>query len=206
MLDALIALTETGEFEDSGGFRLHALEQHVEALALTLTARLGDDSPDQRWRIDCAGVQRFELYEDWIDTVDTASEHPLLWDFTEPVVALHFYGPAGDPLAVVGALYERHRALAENWIPFQRYLNPFPGGTSALLRSSSGEFASGPARLVSAYAEVLAEHRVGCSHLPPRPATIWKDQQWVAPPPLRALLLDRSFVVAETFSASRTEV
>ena len=206
MLDALLALTDTGEFEDDGGFRLVAFEESEAGIALILMVDLGDDSPNQRWRLDCAGVQRFELHDEWIDMLETATEHPVLWDFTEPVVAAHFYGPARDPLAVVGRLYERHRALAEDWIPFHRYLNPFPGGTSALLQSTSGQLASGPARLISGYIEALAEHHVASSTLAPRPATVWNGQQWVAPPALQALLLNRSFVVAETFSASRTEV
>ena len=206
MLDALLALTETGEFEDNGGIRLDGVERGEATLALTLLVDLGDQSPRQRWRVDCAGVQRFELYDDWIDTLHTATEHPVLWDFTQPVVKLHFYGPARDPLAVVGTLYERHRALAGDWIPFHRYLNPFPTGTSALMRSTSGELASGPAPLISAYTQALTEQHVRSSTLPPRPATVWDGRQWVALPALRALLLERSFVIAETFSVSRTEV
>ena len=47
MLDALLALTDTGEFEDAGGFRLHGLQQNDNALALTLRVDLGDESPDR---------------------------------------------------------------------------------------------------------------------------------------------------------------
>jgi hypothetical protein len=206
MLDALLTLTHTGEFEDSGGVRFHAFEQGEDAIRLMLLVDPGDDSPNQRWRVDCSGVQRFELHGGWIETLETATDHPVLWDFTEPVVALHFYGPARDALAVVGALYERHRSLAGDWIPFHRYLNPFAAGTSALLESTSGQLASGPACLIVGYTEALAAHQVGSSTLAPRPAKVWNGQQWVAPPALRALLLDRSFIVAEKFSVSRTEV
>lgn len=206
MLEALISLTETVQFEDSGGLCVCSFNSTAGAMDLELAIDVGDESEKQHWRVHCDGVQQFRMQNGWVDTITVAAEHPLLWQFTEPVVGLYFSAPAPTPLAIVGALYERHRRLVGNWIPFHFYLNPFPGGMSALLQKSAGELASGPAAIIDAYAEVLAHHGIRSSRLPRRPAKIWNGQEWVVPPALRALLLDESFIIAENFSAAEIKV
>jgi hypothetical protein len=207
MLDALIALTETDEFENFGGcICVQSFNASVGDVDLVLAVKTGDASVEQVWQVHCTGVQQFHIQDRWVDTIDEATEHPLLWPFTDPLVTIYFRGPASTPLAIVGALYERHRELTGDWIPFHHYLNRYPGGLSALLQTSAGEFASGPAKIIDAYAEVLAQHGVRSSRLQRGPAKIWNEQPSVAPPSLQVLLLNQSFVIAEDFSATPDEL
>jgi hypothetical protein len=206
MLDRLIALTETGEFEDSGGFRFSSIEETSDGLILEVTVVPGDETDEQRWSIQCSSVREYRMYGEFATEVRVVSEHAVLLPFTEHVTQLYFSCPAPNPLATVGALWERHRQLVGSWLPFERFLNVLPNGLSGLLAvSSGGQLAGGPVSLLQAYAEVLTDHDVRWSLLPPRPPRYWDGGQWiVSMHPLHALVFDRSYVVAERFDAERS--
>ncbi len=204
MLDTLIALTETGEFEDSGGFRFVSVQQMPDGLQLEVALIPGDDADKQRWRIQCVGVRDYRLHGEFAEGLRVVSEHPVLLPFTEHVADLYFSCPAPNPLATVGALWERHRQSVGSWLPFEQFLNVLPQGLAVLLAASSGKFASGPVSLMQAYAEVLTEHGVSSSMLQPRPPKYWEGEQWVVPASrLHALIFDTSYVVAQRFDAER---
>jgi hypothetical protein len=87
-----------------------------------------------------------------------------------------------------------HHRVTDGWIRFDRFLNPEVPLTE-LLASGSGQLATGPSFLVSAYAKVLKEH--GCR--PARRATRRRN------PPKRALLahFSESYVVAQAITVKR---
>jgi hypothetical protein len=204
MLETLIALTETGEFDDSGGVRLSSVQEASDGLVLELIVLPGDDT-EQQWSVQCSSVREYRLHGEFANGVHVFPEHPVLFPFTEHVTGLYFSCPAVNPSATVGALWERHRHLVGVWLPFERFLNVLPKGLSALLASSSGHLASGPVPLLQAYAEVLTEHGVRSSLLPSRPPQYWDGEQWVVPAnPLHALVFGYSYVVAERFHAERS--
>src|SRR5688572_18505611 len=99
MLDTLIALTETGEFEDSGGFRFSSVQEASDGLILEVIVVPGDDSEDQQWSIQCSSVREYRLHGEFADRVRVVSEHPVLLPFIEHVTDLYFSCPASNPLA-----------------------------------------------------------------------------------------------------------
>jgi hypothetical protein len=203
MLDTLIALTKTGEFEDSGGFRFGLAQSTAEGMALELILVPGDGADEQHWRVDCFGV-REHLLRGEFSGLQIVSEHPVLLPFTEQVTDLYFYSASPNPMATVGALFERHRDLVGSWIPFERFLNVVTKGLSPLLAASSGQLASGPVSLMEAYSSVLGEYGVRSSMLPSRPPKFWDGEKWlVSSIPLRALVFESSYVVAERFDAQK---
>lgn len=207
MLDTLIALTETGEFEDSGGFRFHSAQSTREGMVLELFLVPGDDGGEQHWRVECSGVRDFLLRGEFADSLRVVSEHPVLLPFTEQVTDLHFYSPSPNPVATVGALVERHRELVGGWIPFERFFNVLPKTLSQLLAASSGQLASGPVSLMEAYLRVLSEQNIRSSLLPSRPPKFWDGEKWVVSDiPLQALVLESSYVVAQRFDAQKVVV
>ena len=204
MIDTLIALTETGEFQDCGGLRFLSVQQSPDGLQLELALIPGDGGDEQRWRIQCGGVHDYRINGESAENLQVVSKHPILLPFTEQAADLYFSGPAPTPLAITGALWERHRQLAGSWLPFEQFLNVLPKGLSVLLSASSGQLASGPVSLMQGYSEVLADYGVRTSMLQPRPPKVWDGIQWVDPSSrLQALILTTSYVVAERFDAVR---
>jgi hypothetical protein len=110
-------------------------------------------------------------------------------------------------MATVGALFECHRELVGGWIQFERFLNVLPKGLSQLLAASSGKLASGPVSLMAAYSRILGEHGIRSSMLPSSPPKFWDGEKWlVSSIPLRALIFESSYVVAETFDEEKVIV
>jgi hypothetical protein len=207
LFETLTALKETSEFEDSGGFRFCSAQRIANDIALELFLVPGDGSNEQQWRIDCSGIREYLLQSEFSDDLCVLSEHPVLLSFTEQVTDVYFYCASPNPIATIGALFECHRELVDDWIPFEKYLNVLPKRLSELLASSSGKLASGPVSLMEAYSRVLSEQGIQSSMLPSRPPKFWDGEQWVVSNiPLRALVFDGSFVVAEKFDARRLGV
>ncbi|SPP65551.1 hypothetical protein [Nitrospira lenta] len=204
MLNTLISLTETGEFEDNGTIRFESAQGTQDGFLLDFGVNPGDETGEQRWRIRCSGVRDYRLHFEFTESIRVVSEHPILLPFVEQVTSLFFTGPAQNPLATVGALWECHRRLVGSWFPFERFLNLLPNGLSELLATSGGQLASGPVSVMKAYADVLTAHGVRLSMLPPRSLKYWNDGQWVIPNhTLHTLILESSYVVAETFDGER---
>lgn len=205
MLNTLIALTETEEFEDSGSFRFYSAHSTPGSMTLGLLLFPGDGIDRQHWQIACFGVRDFSLRGEFADDLHLVSEHPILLPFTERVTDLHFYSPSPDPMATVGALFERHRQLVGSWIPFEQFLNRLP--LPELLVAQSGQLASGPVSLMEAYLDVLTERGIRSSVLPSSPPKVWDGQDWIVlNTPLSALILQNSYVIAERFDARQVEI
>ncbi len=203
MLDTLIAVTGTGEFEDSGGLRFSSAQSTAEGLKLEFFLVPGHGGAEQQWRVECCGVREYALRGEYASGLIVVSEHPLMLPFTDYVTDLHFYSQSPNSIATVGALLERHSEIVGAWIPFERFFNDFPKGLSKLLTTSSGQLASGPVSLMKVYSRVLDEHGIPWSMLPSRPPQYWDGKKWlVSGIPLQSLILDSSYVIAERFEAS----
>jgi hypothetical protein len=167
-----------------------------------------DDIPDQIWELGCENTREFSLVEfefnDWTFTDD----HILLWDHKEPFSQLNFVGARSSQGEMLWALYERHRAIAGDWIPFERYLNP--GCLKQGLGGCGGVLADGPDRLLREYAEVLSANGVE-PYFPysPRPPYWWDEDngRWVLEDPNLSVLIlgGSSYVVGSDFFASRVD-
>jgi len=178
-------------------------------LILRVGVRTGsDDVADQIWEIGTEYTREFSLvdfdFSDWTFTDD----HVLLWDHQEPFSQLNFAGPSSSHGEVLWALYERHRAVAGHWIPFERYMN------GRFLRNrlagGSGVLADGPECLMREYADVLSRSDLE-PYFPysPRPAHWWdeEDRQWVDPDERLSVLIlgGTSYVVGRNFFANRVD-
>jgi hypothetical protein len=104
-------------------------------------------------------------------------------------------------LSVVGALYERHVDLVENWIPFHKYINS-EIRLNELIAGSFGMLADGPEPLILAYEEVMQHYSFSTSHLESRPPMYWNNETWIEEnTSLSVIILDESYVIAEGFEA-----
>jgi len=178
--------------EDYGSIHVNAIERQGDDLNIFLEVT-ADEDPDLPRDI----VVRSSLFSEstlapgYYAEVIMATDHVLLWQYNKPHAYVSFYGEAMQPLAVVGALFERHTDLVGSWIPFQRYLNG--GRLSELIAGRYGLLAQGPEPLIFAYEEVMQQHGFSTAH---------HASDKPVESPKAVLIFHESFVIAESFNAT----
>jgi hypothetical protein len=201
MLNDLINLTHSHEFEEYGTLELAAVRIEGNVMTLSLNLNSGADSDDyQSWEVECVGFLEHELSLGQCEGFDLEYDHILLWNYIYPRVSVSFYGEADNSLAVVGALYKRHIELVGNWIPFDRFMN---GNTVEMIRGRYGMLANGPLPLVESYSQVLESFEISTQLTEPKPAYFTNDE-FSGLAELEVLILKTGcFVVAPKFNARR---
>ena len=201
MLENLLDITRV-DFEDYGSLYLTAADLDGDVLRLTLDIS-ADEHPEipQNWEVLCSGIREHCLTFGMHNRLEFFDKHVLLWPHLERHISTSFYGQAENPLAVYGALYQRHHELAGDWLPFHRFLNSSMG-LLELISGGYGMLAEGPAPLVLAYEEVMSAHGFSTAHREPATPAYgggsWLELETKA----FVLILDDSYVVAEQFVAS----
>jgi hypothetical protein len=202
-MDDLLKIITSVDYEDYGSLQLIEVERRDGNLSFVLDVT-ADEEPElpRNIRITCHSSRESNVSPSQYYDLSVAEDHVLLWHYTRPHTLTSFYGKVEDPLSVVGALYERHFELVEEWIPFHKYLNSgLP--LSELIRGSFGMLADGPDQLVLAYEAVMQRFGFSTSHHESRSAMHWDGERWVQDrSPLSILFLDESYVIAEAFAAS----
>jgi hypothetical protein len=202
MSDLLNIITSV-DFEDYGSLQLLEVWRRDGNIYLLLDV-VADEDPDlpRKIQVTCRSPRENNLSAGHYDDFSISQDHVLLWHYTKPHISISFYGKAQDPLSVVGALYERHVDLVEDWIPFHKYLNS-EVRLAELIAGSFGMLADGVEPLVLAYEEVMQRYGFSTSHHESRPPVYWDGERWVEEnAALSVMLLDKCFVIAEAFEAS----
>lgn len=180
---------------------------------LTLNVRVVDsEGVGEPWILTARHDRAHRIELGWTDVLTFGrKDHPLLWPHVGEQAKLFFSGRPRDPAGTVGRLYERHQRETESWHPFERFLNP-EMRVGPLLDAGAGLLASGPVRLLTAYADELATEGVPFSIEGNRPAKYWKPLspmsmaagEWIPEDkPLAVLTLGDSYVIAGRFVATR---
>ena len=202
VLENLLNITRI-DFEDYGSLRLTAVESDNDSLRLSLHIT-ADEYPDidENWQVLCSAVKEQSLSLGDHYGLEFFDDHVLLWPHTARRTLTSFYGKTDSPLAVVGALYQRHKELVGQWIPFHRFLN-CSVELPELISGGFGMLAEGPEPLVLAYEDVMRAHGFSASHLDPtKPVYGGGKERFSQKTPAVVLILDDSYVVAEQFIAS----
>ena len=159
-----------------------------------------------RWRVRCTEVRELLIS----DVIGGGlhlheSNHVALRLHSDEVASLYFTGVPKDPLSTIGALYEAHRSICDDWMPIDKYLNQL-SPSSQLLAGGHGKLASGPKFLLEKYAEILGEAGVTTRITDIFPAKYWNGGAWVEQTiPLKLLHFGESFVIAEKFDGERLQ-
>ena len=174
MLNDLINLTHSPEFDEYGSLDLTQVRVEGNVLTLSLNLNTGGDSDAyQSWEVECVDFLEHELSLGQCEGVDLQFDHIFLWSYIYPHASVSFYGEADDHIAVVGALYERHLELVGDWIPFGRFMN---GNTIEMIRGRYGMLAEGPMPLIESYAQVLQKFNIDARIAEPKPAYYTNDE------------------------------
>jgi hypothetical protein len=159
MMDKLLEIIDTGEFEDTEIIRLISVKEQGDRLRLIfkVTPNVGEVHL-QRWIVRCDNVIAHQIILGNAYDLSLEYEHVLLWEHQKPRVAISFSAESiKHPLSVVGQLYRKHMELAGEWIPFDRYFN-MPEKLDELIAGRHGLLAEGPEPLMQAYEMVLKEN------------------------------------------------
>jgi hypothetical protein len=199
-----------GVIDEHGGLAIASARRTGDDLALEIRV-VEPDASEEVWAVTAGDVREHRIEFAWTDGLALAEDHPLLWPHVGEQAQLFFAARPQDPLAMVGRLYERHRRETQGWLPFDRFTNQVME-IGPLLGAGSGLLASGPVRLLTAYAEELAASAVPFSVAGHRPAKLWKPasdafmaggQFVVGDQLLKVLTVGDSYVVARSFAAKR---
>ena len=202
MLEELLAITDHSNFEDYQ----YLLVNHIEGSEYAITLHLdiiGGENPDipSHWQVACSGVREHSLSMGYSSGLRLFADHVLLLPHTARKTSTYFHGKCDNPSAVVGALYERHWELANQWIPFHMFLNPRMH-LMKLVSGNAGMLADGPEPFILAYEEVMGRYGFSTSHLEPAAPVHWDGEKWVEEKAkLSVLILDEDYIVAESFEA-----
>ncbi|PSF30524.1 hypothetical protein C7H19_23720 [Aphanothece hegewaldii CCALA 016] len=203
MITNLLDIARNIDFEDYGSSLAVTRVQWAED-NLRLWLHVTDDEGSNvhpYWQVICSGVREDFLLMGYCDGLELTDSHVLLWPHKQLRTSTSFYGTAENPLAVVGALYDKHREMIGDWIPFHRFLNPNVS-LKALIAGGYGMLAEGPEQLIVAYEEVMRSYGFSTSHLDPRTPVYWNGTEWIKEESnLHVLLMGQSYVIAEQFTA-----
>lgn len=160
--------------------------------------------PTTHWRCCASGLLDSRI-EQWPADlwVETPTEHPVLWDYTQPSATVHFRGPVDCPARADSELRKVHHQLVGGWTSLDRYVLRARDGGSVFDSQRYGFLGTAPRLLSVAYADVLRRH--GCEvqlieHGAPESRPGWTADE----PPPRLLLIDRrSYAVATEIDLTR---
>ena len=206
MFEDLLAIAHLMEQEEDGYFWLMHTGWDSGTITLSLdilTARYPDIHP--HWQVTCSGVRDHSLSLGLGEELRWSDDHVLLWAHTKRKLSLYFSGTGENSDTIIGALYSQHERLTKGWIPFQRFLNPNMDLTK-LIKGGSGMLAEGPQPLMLAYEDVLQKFGFVASHVDAGEPAYWNGETWREErEKVSALIVDRSYIVAEKFAAVKVQ-
>jgi hypothetical protein len=193
-LDRLLKITRSLDFEENGRMRLIAGFWAGAKLRLHFEVNDGNDHHTM-WELTFSNVLEERLAGAYYCGLNVWHEgHPATDQYTEQRVTVSFSCAPPDPDRLIGQLWVAHRALVDDWIPFDRYFNDAMP-LRRLLAANSGILAAGPRFIMNEYARVLKEN--GC--IPNKSRRSAKGRITKA----SLIHFDESFVIAEAVVAKR---
>ncbi|MCU0513536.1 MAG: hypothetical protein MUE40_13325 [Anaerolineae bacterium] len=127
--------------------------------------------------------------------VQLVTDHPLLYEYSQPPAALFFRGALADAHDIVLDIAQAHATTFQGWRHFPQYLN-VEQPLLTLLQSGGGLLGQMPLPLAQRLAQVLDRH--GLEH------KLLTGEPTLKPPasgqPLQALFIGESYFVSFAFS------
>lgn len=157
----------------------------------------------QFWQINCLQAQKYVISTDPSihDQIKLSDKHCLLWDYSQPQKSLLISTGKESSTGMkilVGHLWLKHQALAEQWIPFEI--------SQKVLKNGEGVLAKGSEKVINAYQKVLDEAGIQCSsYVSALPKWFERGGRgWIEEPQsFQALIIGDSYVVASEINAKK---
>ena len=193
----------TVEYEEDGGINITGTHWYSHDLRIEFVIRTGNEGQSQLWEAQIGGVREDSIKSDFADKLELFEEHPLLWTYNQRQTNLYFGRPTDRPYELFVNIYNIHRQLTRNRIPFDKYLNTALT-TIELCKSTTGLFAKGPIKLMEAYKEELERHNMTPTIVGEHKPKRWLNGHQVDETEIvKVLVIGDSYVVGETFDFQR---
>jgi hypothetical protein len=201
MLDSLINITGTGEFEDDGSFCITHAEYIDADLHLQLDLKLPNGTSASRAILCRQPRSHHILMAEHVDQLLISDNHFLIWPHSQPQFELYFHGRAQDSRTLLGALLMTHVQIFGENVPFPHFMNSAIFSQRVdLLNMGFGLLATGPETAITAYRTVLTDFHIRHSSPPPHEPKWWNGSSWqTEKESLYLLMMGDSFVVAPEF-------
>ena len=193
----------TVEYEEDGGINITGTHWYSHDLRIEFVIRTGNEGQSQLWEAQIGGVREDSIKSDFADKLELFEEHPLLWTYNQRQTNLYFGRPTDRPYELFVNIYNIHRQLTRNRIPFDKYLNTALT-TIELCKSTTGLFAKGPIKLMEAYKEELERHNMNPTIVGEHKPKRWLNGHQVDETEIvKVLVIGDSYVVGEIFDFQR---
>lgn len=200
MIEELLKLTETLDYEENGGFSIAGVTRKDSTdLELHLKFDAGDDVL-QNWSLLCRFEREHHIKLGSGTHIDVTDDHVLLWPYIRPRFSLWFTGSTESAPTVVGELWQANQELVGKALPFSRFIN-YAHDLEGLIAGGHGKLAEAPEPLISTYENILQMHGFKTS----RPLLRGEGVPAFEPGKIRILILADSYVIANAVEARRTD-
>jgi hypothetical protein len=203
-MEALLKITETGEFEDNGWLFLKNSHWQGDDIELLFELKDGvEGNQIANWVVRAHMVHEYKIFEAYDRGLNHHKKnHIIISQYTDKAANLFFRGTYSCPEEVVGALFEAHVECAQDWIDFGKYLNT-EQKLSNLIKAGFGKLADGPEFLLKEYQAILAKFGISSNITGERPPKRWNGSKYVEFSSVPEMIhFGGSFVVADSFHAS----
>lgn len=199
----LLEILSTVHFDENGGVRITGTDWYEDNLRIEFVITPGDSIKDQLWEVQINGVREDLIKSEFANKLELVEEHPLLWTYNQVGTELFFTKQTEKPDELFTSIYEIHMRETRGWLELHKFINKTISFKS-LCRSNSGQFARGPVKLMEKYGDELSKHKMNPSFYGQHHPKRWTNDQWIEESePMKALIIGRSYVVAENFDFKR---
>lgn len=160
-----------------------------------------DEENPEFWQINCINTISYKINTFDMSSLTQYDNHPIFLPYQEPIIQLVYKGKITDPYAAWVALYNKHKSLVSNWIPFEMYFyKPNKAKLEEILSSQPKEiFAAGPETLIKAYGEVLESYGVTVEYSVYEKLILYNKKRQEMAKNSSALVWSNSYVIAKKF-------
>ena len=193
----------TLEYEEDGGIRITGTAWNSDELRVEFAIKTGKEGQSPLWKVQINRVREDLIKSDFADKLELFEEHPLLWAYNQRQTNLYFGKGTERPYELFVNIYNIHRQLTQNRIPFGKYVNRALS-TIELCKSTTGLFAEGPINMMEAYKEELERHNMNPTIVGGHNPTRWLNGHQVDETGIvKVLVIGDSYVIGETFDFQR---
>lgn len=191
------------EFDDIDGWiRIIDTDWSANDLRLTLAIKFGGELEPELWEVECEGVVEERLSSEGAEALSLSSDSPLLLPYTEQEVDLFFSENGIDPEFLLGSVFSCCFEKMGRPEYIQRFLNQ-KATVHGISSSSYGLLGRFPESVAQAIVIALKMQPIKLKALPRGMPKQWTGTEFASYASLSALEIGSSYVIAESFSASR---
>jgi hypothetical protein len=201
-MEELLARLNSEFDEAEGWIRIVDADWYADDLRLSLSVLMHDESNPEIWEVSCTGVIEESISSVGEEILTLLSDSPLLIPYREIEVDLFFSENLCNPALLLGLIFSSCVEVFKKTEYLERFLNQKPT-LSGIVSSKFGTLGRFPKPLADRIVQTLKDEPIRVSPTEVGIPKLWTGTEFVEYPSLSVFELGASFVIGESFSASR---